>query len=310
MAATTYRILFVDDSPEDRELYQRLLTQGQDEEFLLVQADSGEAGLRLLRQDSFDCVLLDYHLPDRDGLELLAEWTQADLPLTAIVMITGQGNESVAVEAFKQGAQDYLIKSRLTSEKLRQVVRSAIEKVTLLRKIEAQRRDLERRATLDDLTGLHNRRTFMERLDQEIARAQRYGSPLSVILVDIDHFKRINDCHGHLVGDRVLAEVARTIGGGLRRPDAICRYGGEEFCILATDTDAHGARELAERLRLLVATHPFLVSDIWVEQMTCSFGVAELSDRLGRAEQLLAKADTALYRAKASGRNCVSLAPV
>jgi diguanylate cyclase (GGDEF)-like protein len=308
MAATTYRILFVDDSPEDRELYQRLLTQGREEEYLLVQADSGEAGLRLLRQDSFDCVLLDYQLPDRDGLELLAEWTQANLPLTAIVMITGQGNEAVAVEALKHGAQDYLIKSRLTAEKLRQVVRNAIEKVTLQRKIEAQRRDLERRATLDDLTGLHNRRTFMERLDQEIARAQRYAAPLSVILVDVDHFKRVNDSHGHLVGDRVLAEVARTIAAGLRRADSICRYGGEEFCIMATDTDLHGASELAERLRTLVATHPCVVNGTWVVELTCSFGVAQLTESLGSAEQLLAKADTALYEAKAAGRNCVSQA--
>jgi diguanylate cyclase (GGDEF)-like protein len=305
MAAATYRILFVDDSPEDRELYQRLLTQGGEDEYCLVQADTGEAGLRLLRQDSFDCVLLDYQLPDRDGLELLAEWTQANMPLTAIVMITGQGNEAVAVEAFKQGAQDYLIKSRLTAEKLRQVVRTAIEKVTLLRKIEAQRRELERRATVDDLTGLHNRRTFMERLDEEIARAKRYGAPLSVILIDVDHFKRINDSHGHLVGDRVLAEVARTIAAGLRRPDFICRYGGEEFCILAADTDLHGAHELAERLRILVSSHICVVNDAWSVQMTCSFGVAELNERLGSAEQLLAKADTALYEAKAAGRNCV-----
>ncbi len=156
-------------------------------------------------------------------------------------------------------------------------------------------------AHLDALTGLFNRRKFNELCAAEIARSVRYATPLALIMVDIDHFKRVNDEHGHLMGDRALVDVARVLSARMRATDALCRWGGEEFMILAPHLDLACAVQMAEKLRLAIVHADFGPAGA----LTCSFGVATLKDG-DRAIDLILRADTCLYRTKRTGRNCVA----
>ncbi|MBN1477566.1 diguanylate cyclase [Candidatus Sumerlaeota bacterium] len=159
-------------------------------------------------------------------------------------------------------------------------------------------------ATTDELTGLHNRRLLMERLTQETLRSQRYGTPLSLLMLDLDHFKSVNDTHGHLVGDQVLITMARLITATIRVTDIAGRYGGEEMCIALTETGASGAECIAERLRQRIADFEFTDSSGCVFHVTASIGVAT-HDGADDVDTMLALADAALYRAKEGGRNRV-----
>jgi len=307
MSTRKYNILIVDDSPEDRATYRRLITRvSPDEEYAFSHADTVDEALALCRRMAFDCVLLDYMLPDGDGLNLLPGLAAGSGPLLVpVIVLTGQGDETVAVRAMKSGAQDYLVKGRLTSESLHRAMHNAMEKVALLRKIEEQRAELTRLATLDELTGLHNRRFFLKRLREEVERATRYQARLSLLLLDVDHFKRVNDTYGHLVGDAVLASLAGTLRATFRRTDVAARYGGEEFCALLPETDRAGAEQVAERLRQVFAARPVDLQDGGKLSVTCSVGVAEFGVDAADAQGLLKVADARLYRAKAGGRNCV-----
>lgn len=164
--------------------------------------------------------------------------------------------------------------------------------------------ELERLATTDSLTGLRNRRAFDEMLGLELTRAQRYGHPLALILLDIDLFKQINDRHGHQEGDRVLVELARVVGGRLRASEVFARWGGEEFIILAPNTDTGQAKHLAEEIRARVEAHGFPE----VGRVTISLGVTQYAPGDSR-DSLLKRADAALYRAKSGGRNRVEVEP-
>jgi diguanylate cyclase (GGDEF)-like protein len=190
--------------------------------------------------------------------------------------------------------------ARLSAE----LAKRAVERVELAQTIQ----ELEELALRDPLTGLLNRRAFQERLEGEVARAQRHGSELSLLLVDIDHFKRINDSYGHVVGDVALTHVAHVLGAERRVSDVVARYGGEEFALLAPHTTRDGALALAERLRQAVRTRPYRVRG-GQELLCVSVGVATLSVRVDRAAELLIDAaDRALYVAKREGRDRVSAA--
>ncbi len=295
------RVLVVDDDSIDRRTVVRTLREG----FAVVEAASGAEALAFLQKDAFDCVLLDYTIPGTDTHQLLTqigkEW--------AVVMLTGHDDVMVAVQAMKEGAQDFLVKANLTKEALHRAIANAIDKVALRRKIEEQRCELELLAATDGLTDLYNRRYFMTRLEQEITRVQRFEAPLSFLMLDLDHFKVINDQHGHLMGDQVLVHVAGFLKTCLRGTDFAARYGGEEFCILALGTSGAGAEVFANRLRELIALTPCPVKEQESLAITCSIGVAELNSQRPGAQQLLAAADQALYEAKRTGRNRVVRAP-
>ena len=162
----------------------------------------------------------------------------------------------------------------------------------------------------DALTGLHNRRYLERRLGEEISRARRYDNPLSCLFIDADHFKRINDLHGHSVGDEVLREISLRVKECLRASDVATRFGGEEFALLLPQTDAAEACSLAERIRLHVAEHPVPAGDREALNVTVSIGVSELEKDSPEepGAQLISRADSALYRAKRQGRNRVELA--
>jgi len=167
----------------------------------------------------------------------------------------------------------------------------------------------QRLASTDSLTGLTNRRRFLDLAGRELARSRRYGSHLALIVADLDHFKRINDEHGHLVGDQALAHAARVLGSAIRDVDTIARHGGEEFAILLPMTDAAGATEVAERCTRRLADTPLIVDGIGPIRVTASMGVAGcVGASCGSVDELLRTADAALYRAKQGGRDRVELA--
>jgi diguanylate cyclase (GGDEF)-like protein len=306
MPELLYRILIVDDCPEDRELYRRALSQEWEGENIFAETSSAEEALDLWETFRPDCVLLDYRLPGLDGLDLIQRFESAeDRPDPAIVMLTGQGDEAVAVAAMKTGAQDYLVKSRITTEALRRSVHNAIEKVRLQYELARKQQELERLATLDALTGAHNRRHFLERLREELQRARRYGTTFSLLMIDVDYFKHVNDNHGHLTGDNVLVRLGELLRQSLRSTDLAARYGGEEFCILAANTDLEGARAFAERFRELLAEQSFSGGGGSSFSVTCSVGVAAFAGEDISGDELIARADQALYQAKREGRNRV-----
>jgi diguanylate cyclase (GGDEF)-like protein len=172
------------------------------------------------------------------------------------------------------------------------------------RRLQAMNQELDRLASTDALTGLFNRRHLMERLAQELERSVRYGNPLSVLLLDLDHFKQVNDTHGHLVGDAVLRRAGEVIADCARNIDLPGRYGGEEFALVLPQTDITGARELAERLRRRLGQIAHHDSAGKPFHVTCSIGVASVQGN-ANANWILKHADDALYRAKADGRNRV-----
>lgn len=183
---------------------------------------------------------------------------------------------------------------------------SALEKAHLVDRIQQANRRLEQLAITDPLTGLYNRRYFFERLEQEFARARRYGNPLSCLILDVDNFKQLNDQWGHLTGDAVLREMARRIQQSIRRVDLPARYGGEEFVILLPQTDLSGAMVEAERIRQTIGGTPFPELPDHT-QVTVSVGIAALDDTVNSVEDLIRQADNALYRAKSEGKNrCVT----
>lgn len=164
--------------------------------------------------------------------------------------------------------------------------------------------DMQKLAITDGLTGLYNRRGFFELSQREVERAERFDRAYSVIILDIDHFKAINDTHGHETGDQVLEKLAGRLSAQLRKVDILGRYGGEEFSILLPETNSAGAREVAERLRRCIADEPMDTSQGRLN-ITISVGLATLTDNTLTLEQTLKRADLALYQAKESGRNCV-----
>lgn len=165
--------------------------------------------------------------------------------------------------------------------------------------------DLERQAKLDGMTELYNYRTFRKLLSSEISRATRHGKPLSLVLVDVDHFKQVNDTYGHLRGDDVLKGIARLLLAAKRNEDIVARYGGEEFVLILPETSVEGARRLAERMRVSIEQSTLLKE----RPVTASFGITTCDGRSrATCDQLVARADAALYRAKGQGRNRVELA--
>jgi two-component system cell cycle response regulator len=247
--------------------------------------------------------LLDWLMPGLDGIEVCRR-VRADASLTYpyLVLVTGQGSREQMLDALEAGADDFLIKPVEAAE-LRARLATGRRIVTLQEQLLATQRQLREQATRDALTGLWNRAAILDLLERELARGQREGRPVGVILADVDHFKGINDTFGHLAGDRVLRQVAGRLGEALRPYDTVGRYGGEEFLVVLPGCDAAAATGLAERLRRCVAAEPVGWEGGPVA-VTLSLGVAAWDGSVDTAG-LLQAADEALYRAKGAGRNRV-----
>ncbi|MCL6620644.1 MAG: diguanylate cyclase [Syntrophobacterales bacterium] len=299
-------MLVVDDHPVTRRLLE---VQLQREGYRVLSAAHGREALERLGEDFCPLVLTDWMMPEMDGLELCRairgrEWDS----YVYLILLTARDALDDVLTGLEAGADDYLVKPVHPMELLARL-RTGRRILDLERTLKERTREIARLAVTDPLTGVYNRRYLMEQLPRELRRARRYRRPLALILCDLDHFKGVNDTLGHKVGDEVLQEFTRRLGGQVRQGvDWLARYGGEEFVFVLPETDLAGCLALAWRLRELVAAAPFPTSAGPVA-VTASFGVAALpatdAAHLG-AEALLAQADACLYQAKAAGRNRVA----
>jgi diguanylate cyclase (GGDEF)-like protein len=308
MSVPPLTILAIDDDPGDLELLRRHLEDVAAFAITLVTCANAEAGHRALSQQTIDVIFLDYLLGADTGLDILRNLRDAG-DRRPIIVLTGKGDERIAAATMRAGADDYLIKEDLNPDTVYRSLRFVLARFENERKRTQLEEELRRLSRFDELTGLCNRRYLFDRLTQEMLRARRYGSPLSVLLLDLDHFKHVNDTYGHSMGDTVLATIARIIRDTIRATDIPGRYGGEELCIVLTETRLDGACLVAERLRRRVAAEQFPVTSSDMFHVTCSIGLAQYRDDMKDLGTLLDLADHALYQAKSAGRDCVVAAP-
>ena len=265
-------------------------------------AADAEQALALLRGEAPDVVLLDHELPGLRGMELLDRLREhEELAAVPVIMLTSSHAPDLLVEALRRGAHDFLRKPFDPAELDARVIAALRVKRLHDALLEANRR-LARQALTDDLTELANRRHGAHQLEREVALCVRHGRVLALVRVDVDHFKAINDTHGHQAGDQVLAEVARRLAGAVRGGDELARWGGDEFVAILPGTDKPGALRAAERLRAAVAAAPVQAAETELA-VTVSVGWAHWSG--DTPDDLLARADRALYRAKDAGRDTV-----
>ncbi|MBN2580832.1 MAG: diguanylate cyclase [Pirellulales bacterium] len=290
-----YKLLIIDDDTEALAIAEARLAQEQVEIYC---ASGGIEGLNSARWLKPDLILLDIDMPDLSGFEVCKTLkADSELCLIPVLFLSGSGGAENKVFGLDLGATDFITKP-FDSFELRARVRAALRTKRL--------QDLLiERAHIDPLTGLPNRRALMERLEVEWARRQRRRGELSFIMIDIDHFKRVNDAFGHTVGDQYLQEVARRIQQECRQVDLPARYGGEEFAVVVPDESAEKARCLAERCRTQVEQIVIPARNEHI-QTTASFGVADAA-ALPTFSALIDAADQALLHAKSQGRNRVEV---
>ncbi len=299
------RLLIVDDSPVCRASLRAHLASI---DCLTDEAGDGLEALKRLERESYDVVVSDLAMPGLDGFGLLEAIRSQPCP-PEVVLLTGAdaGDQESAIRALRLGAHDYLLKPLRSGNSVRLAVARALQTKRLRAANSRMMEELAGLARTDPLTGLFNRRAFDDCLSREIARANRHSLPLSLALLDLDHFKRVNDAHGHAAGDlvlRVFAGIARDL---FREPDAVFRVGGDEFAVVLAHASMEGALEAVCRLLAAVRTMPIHVGEVTL-WLTASAGVAQL-DNGQAAGSWVARADDALYRAKAAGRDQVSFEP-
>ncbi|WP_216362495.1 diguanylate cyclase [Bowmanella denitrificans] len=292
-------VLAVDDIPSNLDI---LVAHLIEEDIELMVALSGEEALALVHQRRPDLILLDIMMPGMDGYEVCRRLKQdpstADIP---VVFLSARDNEVDMEKGLSLGAIDYINKPFSIP-----VLKARLRNHLALK----QKGDkLAELACTDELTSLMNRRHFNQVFRQEWLRAIRNKSQLSLLMIDVDHFKAYNDRFGHTQGDACLQAIARVLSMGLRDPaDAVARFGGEEFVVLLPDTDREGAAKVAERLRRLVLAEALPHPDSSGCFVSISLGGATCSPEQNMAElALLQQADEQLYRAKRHGRNCYSM---
>jgi len=265
------------------------------EKFEVDWVDNYSDGLRKLLSREYCVCLLDYQLGERDGLALIREAMAAGC-CVPIIFLTAETGEDVDIKAMEAGALDYLIKGEISPPSLERSLRYALK---LGDTLEA----LRKLSTHDSLTGLLNRREFDRILAEENERAKRFNRSFAVLMLDLDHFKRVNDTHGHPAGDRVIKTAAQRLARQLRSVDRIARIGGEEFAIVLTEVDHVTASEVARRIVTMMARQPVVLPDGTTLAVTISAGSASMPKNGATPDVLVQAADKALYEAKARGRN-------
>lgn len=299
------KILAAEDNPVFQSMLRAILTKWGYE---VIVAKDGNEALAVLEADNAPrLAILDWMMPGIDGVDVCRRVRAVGRePYIYILLLTARTDSEDLVEGIDSGADDYLTKP-FNAPELRARLRAGQRILDLQEQLLAAREALRQEATHDSLTGLLNRHAILGVLQIETERAGRERLPLSILMADLDHFKQINDSHGHQCGDAVLREGAERMTSSIRRYDSLGRYGGEEFLFVLPGCNAEGGLAQAERLRLAFDSEPFRVGDRSLT-VTCSIGVASRPPGLaGTIDELIRDADMALYAAKANGRNrCVA----
>jgi two-component system, cell cycle response regulator len=298
-APQSVRILILDDDRGVRQLLGRMITDCGYEP--LVASTWAEA-LRMYRESSPHLILLDVMMPGMDGYKVAKMFRDQGGAFVPIILLTALEDLESKRRGMAAGADDFLTKP--VSQLELQIRLSSMLRIKLLTdQLERAKAELAELAVTDPLTGLHNRRHLFQEMDREFARAQRYKRPLACYMIDIDHFKNVNDTYGHQVGDRVLVLMAEVIKGTVRNTDIAGRFGGEEFMILAPETSTESGMVLAERVRQKVPACTEAAGPD-VPRVTVSLGLATTEHpRASDTTELVRLADEALYRAKKEGRD-------
>jgi diguanylate cyclase (GGDEF)-like protein len=303
-ASNRGRVLVADDSRVVRMIVAGYL---KDAGYEVSEAGSGDEAVARLGREPLDVIITDLSMPGLDGFGVLEAAKRAGSGIEVIILTGAHADDmAAAVRAIRLGAHDYLVKPPSMADDVLIAVERAVEKKRLRDTNERLMKQLETLSLTDALTGVGNRRAFSQALEREAARAVRYKHALSLALLDIDHFKKINDGHGHEAGDEVLRQVAQTAAAVLRKGDSFYRYGGEEFVAILPVAEPPGAAEVARRLIAAIAGRPIRIGAHGLS-VTASVGVATLG--VDGPEATLGRADAALYEAKRSGRNRVCAAP-
>lgn len=316
---TEILVLAVDDDPLTLLNLTRILNSPSRK---IITAENGEEALLVAQQMLPEMIITDWRMPRLDGLELCKALRSSPATQhTYIIMLTGIEADDELVQAFDAGADDYVTKP-FTPKVLEARIRGGERLIRYQRTITSDREVIQKYATslslanrklqtvamTDALTGLPNRRSAMARMKDVVAESSRYSEKLSCIMIDIDHFKQINDTYGHDNGDIVLKEVAHVFSRNARSYDMVSRMGGEEFLIISTRSDRLDSEMLAKRLRSAVEDHIIHLSDGSKASVTISIGVATWNETYADGGELIKAADNALYRAKRNGRNRVETA--
>jgi diguanylate cyclase (GGDEF)-like protein len=307
------RLLVVDDDKSVLMLLDKLLAHAG---YTVFTAGNGREALHTAMECRPHLIVADWLMPEMDGIEFCRALRNTKIGRGVyLVLLTGIEDETRLVEAFEAGVDDYVLKP-INPKMLLARLRAGERVVNLQTEVESDREEIRRTAAelamtnrrlqeaalLDPLTGIPNRRYAMDRIQQEWAAAERGARPLACMLIDVDHFKRINDTYGHDVGDLVLQRVAETLKQSARLQDVIARIGGEEFLAVCPDTDASAASQCAERLRQAVGGMRIGVGNVTL-QLTISVGVAAMDPGMTSPDSMIKASDQAVYAAKQAGRN-------
>ena len=296
------KILSIEDNDIDYEKIKATLGDSR-----LIQIERAEdlgIGIERLEQKLYDLIFVDYALPSGNALDFMAKMAEKEIEIP-VVVITGKGDEMIASQVIQSGAYDYLPKSRISNKSLARIIQNTLDKFRMKTEIKQAMKKMAELSTKDELTKLYNRRYFMESAEREFAGTARYDQDLSLLMLDLDFFKTINDTHGHPAGDTVLKETARLIKDTIRQYDVACRFGGEEFAVIMPNTGLNDARIFCERLRKEIENTTVSYGAVEI-QFTVSIGLAQFSPDIDQSiADLIKRADDGLYAAKQQGRNRV-----
>ncbi len=301
-----FPILLAEENPVSRSLVEKILRKAGHE---VEPVENGRKALELFKERFFPIVLTDWMMPEMDGLELCrAIRKDMSKGYVYIILLTTKYSKGDIVSGLGAGADDYLTKPLNYAELIARI-NTGMRILQLERSLRKANEEIKTLSITDSLTGIYNRLYLTEHLPREIKRARRYEHHLSVLLCDLDHFKRINDTFGHQIGDQVLKYFADYIRASIRdNIDWVARYGGEEFIIVVPETDFNGACVMAERLRLGISKK-LIETEEKAIRITASIGVtgfdADTSSEKVSPESMINQADKCLYKAKQEGRNRV-----
>jgi len=286
-------VLLVEDDDCDALLLQRLIERVLVGQLSVERVTTAAAASARLDQGGIDVVLLDLGLPDSEGFDTVLRFRRS-FPALPVVVLTGIDDEDIGLQAVECGAQDYVPKGMIVGQLLFRTIRFSIARQKRIRAFKTE-------ARTDALTGLANRRAFDSGLQRHLAEAAERGRPMSLMMLDVDHFKSINDKYGHRAGDFVLCSLGSVISETVRETDIAARYGGEEFAVILPSTNQTESQAVMQRLLTNVAEHVFAFEDMRL-QATVSVGLTQARED-DDASAVVQRADAALYAAKSAGRN-------